>query len=232
MIFRQLFDRESSTYSYLLGDKTSREALLIDSVLESTEQTLLLLEQLGLTLKLAVDTHTHADHITGLGALRERTGCTTMMGSQSLAKCLSATFADGDQLAVGDIKLEVLYTPGHTDDSYSFYLPRADGGMLFSGDTLLIRGSGRTDFQNGSAEQQYQSLFNRLLQLPENTAVYPGHDYKGWLVSSIGEEKQHNPRLQVADQQAYVGLMSALSLPNPKLMDIAVPANQSCGAVR
>jgi len=231
MIFRQLFDRESSTYSYLLGDERTREALLIDPVVDSTEQNLALLEQLGLTLKLAVDTHTHADHITGLGALRERTGCATMMGSQSLANCLSKTFADGDQLTVGDIKLEVLYTPGHTDDSYSFYLPRTDGGMLFSGDTLLIRGSGRTDFQNGSAEQQYQSLFNRLLQLPENTAVYPGHDYKGWLVSSIGEEKRHNPRLQVADQHAYISLMSALKLPNPKLMDIAIPANQSCGAV-
>lgn len=232
MIFRQLFDRESSTYSYLLGDETSREALLIDPVLEQTEQNLALLRELGLTLKLALDTHTHADHITGLGELREHTGCTTMMGSQAVATCLSATFTDGDQVGVGDINLEVIYTPGHTDDSYSFYLPRTEGGMLFSGDTLLIRGTGRTDFQNGSAEQQYNSLFNRLLQLPENTAVYPGHDYKGWTVSNIAEEKQHNPRLQVADQQAYISLMAALKLPNPKLMDIAVPANQSCGAIQ
>ena len=232
MIFRQLFDRESSTYSYLLGDETSREALLIDPVLEQTEQNLALLRELGLTLKLALDTHTHADHITGLGELREHTGCTTMMGSQAVATCLSATFTDGDQVGVGDINLEVIYTPGHTADSYSFYLPRTEGGMLFSGDTLLIRGTGRTDFQNGSAEQQYNSLFNRLLQLPENTAVYPGHDYKGWTVSNIAEEKQHNPRLQVADQQAYISLMAALKLPNPKLMDIAVPANQSCGAIQ
>ena len=229
MIFRQLFDQESSTYSYLLGDQASGEALLIDPVLDSTEQNLLLLKQLGLSLKIAVDTHTHADHITGLGKLRERTGCTTMMGTQSLATCLSDTFADGDKISVGTIELEVIYSPGHTDDSYSFYLPQHDGGMLFSGDTLLIRGTGRTDFQNGSAEEQYQSLFNRLLQLPENTAVYPGHDYKGWTLSSIGEEKQHNPRLQVSSQQAYIDLMAALKLPNPKLMDIAVPANQSCG---
>jgi sulfur dioxygenase len=232
MIFRQLFDRESSTYSYLLGDETSREALLIDPVLEHTEQNLALLRELGLTLKLALDTHTHADHITGLGELREHTGCNTMMGSQAVATCLSATFADGDQVGVGGINLEVIYTPGHTDDSYSFYLPRSEhGSMLFSGDTLLIRGTGRTDFQNGSAEQQYNSLFNRLLQLPDDTAVYPGHDYKGWTVSDIAEEKQHNPRLQVADQQAYISLMAALKLPNPKLMDIAVPANQSCGAI-
>jgi len=233
MIFRQLFDRESSTYSYLLGDEISREALLIDPVLEQTDQNLALLRELGLTLKLALDTHTHADHITGLGELREQTGCTTMMGSQAVATCLSATFADGDQVGVDGINLEVIYTPGHTDDSYSFYLPKSEhGGMLFSGDTLLIRGTGRTDFQNGSAEQQYNSLFNRLLQLPEETAVYPGHDYKGWTVSNIAEEKQHNPRLQVADQQAYISLMAALKLPNPKLMDIAVPANQSCGAIK
>lgn len=229
MIFRQLFDPESSTYSYLLGDEKTKTAILIDAVLSSTEQTLLLLDQLDLKLSIAIDTHTHADHITGLGALRDRTGCTTMMGTQAVADCLSATFKDGDQIAVGNIKLETIYTPGHTDDSYSFYLPTDNGGMLFSGDTLLIRGTGRTDLQNGNAKQQYHSLFNRLLKLPNNCAVYPAHDYKGWTVSSIAEEKRNNPRLQVSNKADYISLMDSLNLPNPTMMDVAVPANQACG---
>jgi glyoxylase-like metal-dependent hydrolase (beta-lactamase superfamily II) len=233
MIFRQLFDPDSSTYSYLIGDETSRNALLIDSVLEHAEQTLELIEQLDLNLVLAIDTHTHADHITGLGALRDATGCKTMMGKESLAGCLSDTFADGDQLKFGNLSIEVIYSPGHTDDSYSFYLPESISDnpqpILFSGDTLLIRGTGRTDFQNGSPEQQYNSLFSRLLQLPDNTLVYPAHDYKGWMVSSLSEEKQHNPRLQVKGREDYVELMKSLHLPNPRMMDIAVPANRSCG---
>jgi sulfur dioxygenase len=235
MLFRQLFDPESSTYSYLIGDKSSGEALLIDSVLERTEQTLQLIKQLNLNLTLAIDTHTHADHITGLGALRDVTGCKTMMGSESLANCLSDTFIDGQRLRVGNLFIEVIYTPGHTEDSYSFYLPESKSDnhqpMLFSGDTLLIRGTGRTDFQNGSAEDQYNSLFNRLLKLPDNTLVYPAHDYKGWMVSSISEEKRHNPRLQVTSREEYIALMNSLDLPNPKMMDIAVPANQSCGDI-
>jgi sulfur dioxygenase len=235
MIFRQLFDPDSSTYSYLIGDQSTRKALLIDSVLERTDQTLQLLKQLNLNLCLAIDTHTHADHITGLGALRDATGCTTMMGQESMADCLSGTFSDGDQLAVGELSIEAIYSPGHTDDSYSFYLPAALSGdhpaMLFSGDTLLIRGTGRTDFQNGSAEKQYHSLFNRLLQLPDETLVYPAHDYKGWMVSSIGEEKRHNSRLQVKTAAAYIAIMAELNLPNPAMMDVAVPANQSCGNV-
>jgi glyoxylase-like metal-dependent hydrolase (beta-lactamase superfamily II) len=229
MIFRQLFDPESSTYSYLLGDENTREAILIDSVLGSTDQTLMLLEQLDLRLYVALDTHTHADHITGLGALRDRTGCITMMGEQAVASCLTANFKDGDQITAGNIKLEVIYSPGHTDDSYSFYLPNETGGMLFSGDTLLIRGTGRTDFQNGDARQQYNSLFNRLLKLQDSCTVHPGHDYKGWALSTIGEEKRYNPRLQIANQGEYVDLMDSLDLPSPKLMDVAVPANQACG---
>jgi len=233
MIFRQLFDSDSSTYSYLIGDEASGEAVLIDSVLERTEHTLQLIEQLGLNLALAIDTHTHADHITGLGALRDATGCKTMMGRESLADCLSDTFADGDQLKFGNLYVEVIYSPGHTDDSYSFYLPQSQSDnnqpMLFSGDTLLIRGTGRTDFQNGNAGHQYTSLFNRLLILPDNTLVYPAHDYKGWTVSSIHEEKKHNPRLQVTNREDYIVLMDSLDLPNPKMMDIAVPANRSCG---
>ena len=229
MIFRQLFDPESSTYSYLLGDEVTRQAILIDSVLGSTDQTLMLLEQLDLRLSVALDTHTHADHITGLGALRDRTGCITMMGEQAVASCLTANFKDGDQITAGNIKLEVIYSPGHTDDSYSFYMPNETGGMLFSGDTLLIRGTGRTDFQNGDARQQYNSLFNRLLKLQDSCTVHPGHDYRGWALSTIGEEKRYNPRLQIANQGEYVNLMDSLDLPSPKLMDVAVPANQACG---
>ena len=229
MIFRQLFDPQSSTYSYLLGDEETRQAILIDSVLASTDQTLMLLEQLDLRLSIALDTHTHADHITGLGALRDRTGCITMMGEQAVASCLTATFKDGDQITAGNINLEVIYSPGHTDDSYSFYLPSESGGMLFSGDTLLIRGTGRTDFQNGDARQQYNSLFNRLLKLPDSCTVHPGHDYRGWTLSTIGEEKRNNPRLQIVNQGEYVDLMDSLDLPSPKLMDVAVPANQACG---
>jgi sulfur dioxygenase len=235
MIFRQIFDPDSSTYSYLIGDNSSREALLIDSVLERTEQNLQLIQQLDLNLVLAIDTHTHADHVTGLGALRDATGCKTMMGRESLADCLSDTFIDGQQLKFGNLHIEVIYSPGHTDDSYSFYFPESKSdnrqAMLFSGDTLLIRGTGRTDFQNGNAKQQYNSLFNRLLNLPDNTLVYPAHDYKGWMVSSISEEKKHNPRLQVKGLDEYVELMNSLDLPNPKMMDIAVPANQSCGDI-
>jgi glyoxylase-like metal-dependent hydrolase (beta-lactamase superfamily II) len=227
MIFRQLFHSESSTYTYLLGDEVTRESLLIDPVLEKTQETLELIYQLGLTLVLAIDTHTHADHITGLGMLREQTGCKTMMGRQSLADCLSATFIHGDEINIGDINLKVIYSPGHTDDSYSFYAPKHD--MLFSGDTLLIRGTGRTDFQNGDAHAQYHSLYERLLTLPEDTTLYPGHDYKGWTSSTLKEEKQHNPRLQLADKRSYVDFMLNLQLPSPELMDIAVPANQSCG---
>jgi glyoxylase-like metal-dependent hydrolase (beta-lactamase superfamily II) len=189
----------------------------------------MLLEQLDLRLSVALDTHTHADHITGLGALRDRTGCITMMGEQAVASCLTANFKDGDQITAGNIKLEVIYSPGHTDDSYSFYLPNETGGMLFSGDTLLIRGTGRTDFQNGDARQQYNSLFNRLLKLQDSCTVHPGHDYKGWALSTIGEEKRYNPRLQIANQGEYVDLMDSLDLPSPKLMDVAVPANQACG---
>lgn len=227
MIFRQLFDHESSTYTYLLGDANSGEALLIDPVIANTDSYLSLLQQLSLTLKLCVDTHTHADHITALGALRERTGCMTMMGEQAMADCVSQSFAHLDQIEVGNIKLQVLYTPGHTDDSYSFYVP--DAAMLFTGDTLLIRGTGRTDFQNGDALAQYHSLHELLLKLPEHTEVYPAHDYKGWSKSSIREERQHNPRLQVSSAEDYAAIMAARKLPNPKLMDIAVPANQACG---
>jgi len=229
MIFRQLFERESSTYTYLIGCDLTRQAVLIDTVKSEVDSYLKLLQELNLTLVYVLDTHTHADHITGAGALRDATGASTLLGEEAHSACVSKAMRHGELINIGQLVLEALHTPGHTDDSYSFILE--DKGQLyaFTGDTLLIRGTGRTDFQNGSADDQYTSLFEHLLKLPDNTWVYPGHDYKGWTVSTIGEEKAHNPRLQVKNRAAYVELMNHLDLPNPKLMDIAVPANRACG---
>lgn len=225
MLFRQLFDAESSTYTYLLAARPGGEALLIDPVLGQLNAYLQLIEQLELRLVVALDTHTHADHVTALGALRESTACQTRMGEQSAAECVSARFRDGERIAVDGVELRALHTPGHTDDSYSFVMT----DRVFTGDTLLIRGSGRTDFQNGDAHAAWDSLFNKLLRLPDPTRVYPGHDYRGWTVSSIGEERRWNPRLQVRNAEEYAARMAALKLPTPKLMDIAIPANRACG---
>lgn len=225
MIFRQLFDRTSSTYTYLLAERKGGEALLIDPVLENAGQYVRLLNELDVKLVLAVDTHIHADHVTALGSLRNQTGCATAMGEKTGAECVSVRFREGEKLSVDNLHLDILYTPGHTDDSYSFVLP----DRVFTGDTLLIRGTGRTDFQNGDPAAQYDSLFGKLLRLPETTIVYPAHDYNGMTASTIGEELRHNPRLQVASKQAYIDQMNALDLDDPRLMDIAVPANRSCG---
>ncbi|MES9862936.1 MAG: MBL fold metallo-hydrolase [Candidatus Thiodiazotropha sp. LLP2] len=225
MIFRQLYDHESSTYTYLLAERMGGEALLIDPVISNVEQYIQLVNEMDLKLVMAVDTHIHADHVTGLGSLRESTGCVSAMGEMANADCVSLYFKEGEKLKVDNLHLDILYTPGHTDDSYSFVLP----DRVFTGDTLLIRGSGRTDFQNGDPSAQYESLFNKLLKLPEKTLVYPAHDYHGMTVSTIWEEKQYNPRLQVPDKQAYVDLMNSLKLDNPRMMDIAVPANRKCG---
>jgi len=225
MIFRQLFDHTSHTYTYLVAERRGGEALLIDPVLENAEQYVRLVEELDLQLVMAVDTHIHADHITALGALRERTGCASAMGDMTRTECVSIHFHEGEKLCIDKLHLDILYTPGHTDDSYSFLLP----DRVFTGDTLLIRGTGRTDFQNGDPAAQYDSLFGKLLTLPEDTLVYPAHDYNGMTASSIGEEKQYNPRLQINSKQDYIDLMNGLELDNPKLMDIAVPANRVCG---
>src|ERR1700675_282568 len=225
MIFRQLFDSVSSTYSYLLASRRGGEALIIDPVLEKVDRYIQLVNDLDLKLVKAVDTHLHADHITGLGALRDRTHCITVMGEQSKVDVVSMRLAEGDKLTIEGIALDVLYTPGHTDDSYSFRM--AD--RVFTGDTLLIRGTGRTDFQNGDPRAQYESLFGKLLKLPDETLVFPAHDYKGATVSTIGEEKRFNPRLKVKSIDEYVDLMSNLKLPNPKMMDVAVPANMHVG---
>ncbi|CAA0121324.1 Beta-lactamase hydrolase-like protein [Halioglobus japonicus] len=229
MIFRQLFERESSTYTYLLGDEASREAVLIDPVNTEIELYMRLLNELGLRLVVALDTHVHADHITALGELRKRTACTTMVGFSGEVDCASEGLEDGKIIKVGDIVIDVLYTPGHTDDSFSFLVNDNATKFLFSGDTLLIRGTGRTDFQNGDPAQLYASLHNKLLSLPDDTRVYPAHDYKGWTMSTIGEEKRTNPRLEPATEAAFIELMNNLNLPNPKMMDVAVPANRACG---
>lgn len=225
MIFRQLFDSTSSTYTYLLASRKGGEALIIDPVLEKVDRYIQLLRDLDLKLIKAVDTHVHADHITGLGALRDLTHCITVMGEQSGVDVVSMRVSDGDRIDIEGLSLDVLYTPGHTDDSYSFILP----DRVFTGDTLLIRGTGRTDFQNGDPRAQYDSIFNRLLKLPDQTLIYPAHDYKGDTVSTIGEEKTCNPRLQVKSIDQYVDLMNNLHLPNPKMMDVAVPANLHMG---
>src|SRR5215813_3274420 len=225
MIFRQLFDSVSGTYTYLLASRRGGEALIIDPVLEKVERYLQLIKELDLQLVKAVDTHMHADHVTGLGVLRDRTQCITVMGEQTRADVVSMRVAEGDKLEIDGVDLDVIYTPGHTDDSYSFVM----GDRVFTGDTLLIRGTGRTDFQNGDPRQQYDSIFNKLLRLPDETLVFPAHDYKGDTVSTIGEERRCNPRLQVKSIDAYVQLMNSLNLPNPKMMDVAVPANMHVG---
>lgn len=227
MLFRQLFDKESSTYTYLLASRQGGEALLVDPVLDQADMYLQLIEELDLRLVLAVDTHTHADHITALGKLRDSSTCATMIGAQSRADCASAKFKDNEVISIDGVKMRALYTPGHTDDSYSFVMD----DRVFTGDALLIRGTGRTDFQNGDPRAAYDSLFNKLLQLPDDTLVYPAHDYKGWTVSTIGEERRNNPRLQVQSVEEYVEIMNNLKLPNPKLMDVAVPANVRCGRI-
>lgn len=225
MIFRQLFDHASFTYTYLIGSRKGGEALIIDPVLEKVDHYLQLFEQLDLKLVKAIDTHLHADHITGLGALRDKTHCITMMGEKSKVDVVSMRVADGDKVGIEGISLQAIYTPGHTDDSYCFVME----DRVFTGDTLFIRGTGRTDFQNGDARAQYDSIFKRLLGLPDDTLVYPGHDYKGDTVSSIGEERAYNPRLQVSSADEYAALMNALNLPNPRMMDVAVPANLHVG---
>ena len=225
MIFRQFFDHPSSTYTYLISSGKGREALIIDPVLEKSDQYIQLLKQLELKLVKVIDTHIHADHISGLSDLRDKTKCITLMGEHAPADVVSMTVKDNETINIENIELISLYTPGHTDDSYSFLMK----DRIFTGDTLLIKGTGRTDFQNGNPYDQYNSLFERILKLPEDTFIYPAHDYKGENVSTIGEEKNYNPRLQVTSSQEYANIMNNLNLDDPKLMDIAIPINKSKG---
>ncbi len=227
MLFRQLFDSESSTYTYLIAADYGRDAVIIDPVKNRVRQYIELIEQLDLKLVAALDTHLHADHITAIGELSQKLNCPSMMGKQSQAECVSKRFIDDDILRFDGFELTVLYTPGHTDDSYCFLM----NDRVFTGDTFLIRGTGRTDFQHGDPGSQYDSLFTRLLRLPDKILVYPGHDYNGMTVSTIGEEKKFNPRLQVKSRDEYIALMNGLNLANPEMMDIAVPANKKCGLI-
>ena len=221
MIFEQLFDNKSSTYTYVISSGEGREALIIDPVIEHTEEYLKILEKLKLKLVKVIDTHIHADHITGLNELSKRTNCTKIMGEQSKSEVVDIKIKEDDKIEIDKIGIKAIYTPGHTDCSYSFLMK----DRIFTGDTLLINGTGRTDFQNGSAKTQYDSLFNKILKLPEKTLVYPAHDYNGKKFSTIGDEKNNNPRLQVANVEEYIEIMNNLNLANPKMMDIAVPAN-------
>lgn len=225
MIFRQLFDFESSTYTYLLASRKGGEAVIIDPVDAHTAMYLSIIEQLNLKLVYAMDTHTHADHITALGSLREVTSCTTVMGAHSRAECVDLKITENEVINVDGLKLIAMYTPGHTSESFSFVMD----DRVFTGDVLLYRGTGRTDFQGGDPRQSWDSIVNKLFRLPDDTLVYAAHDYKGWTSSSVAEEKQYNPRLAGKTESEYVAIMNSLDLPNPKLMDIAVPANLACG---
>lgn len=229
MIFRQMFDQSTWTYTYLLADCEGGKALIIDPVLEKMEKYQQLIAELDLQLAYAIDTHVHADHVTALAALREVYQCETVHGETSKAQGITKRVTDREMIHLDTLYLETIYTPGHTEDSYCFLLRTPFKDYLFSGDTLLIRGTGRTDFQNGCAEQQYQSLVNKILCLSDNTLVYPGHDYRGLTVSTIGEEKRFNPRLQVESSEEYVRLMGHLKLSEPRMMHVAVPANLQGG---
>ena len=226
MIFKQFFDIVSSTYTYLIASKKGREALIIDPVLENIETYIKLLKELDLKLVKVIDTHIHADHITGASELNKETNCSTIMGEHTPAESVQIKVKEGEIIKIDGLKIKAIYTPGHTSDSYSFLM----NNLLFSGDTLLINGTGRTDFQNGNSKDAYDSIFNKLLTLPEETLLYPGHDYNGKKMSTIGNEKKFNPRLQVNSENEYEEIMNNLNLPKPKLMDINVPRNIKLGA--
>jgi glyoxylase-like metal-dependent hydrolase (beta-lactamase superfamily II) len=221
MIFEQLFDTKSSTYTYIISSGKGREALIIDPVIEHTNEYIKVLKNLDLKLVKVIDTHIHADHITALNELNKKTNCTRIMGEKSKSEVIDLRIKDGETIKVESIELKAIYTPGHTDCSYSYLM----NNRVFTGDTLLINGTGRTDFQNGSSQDAYDSLFNKLLKLPEKTLVYPAHDYNGKKNSTIENEKNNNPRLQVNSKEEYAEIMNNLNLENPIMMDVAVPAN-------
>ena len=226
MIFKQVFDTKTSTYTYLIASAKGREAVIIDPVLENVEDYISLLRELDLKLVKVIDTHIHADHITGASKLKQVTNCTTIMGEHTPADTVEIKVKDSEIIDIDNLKIRSMYTPGHTSDSYSFLLDN----YLFTGDTLLINGTGRTDFQNGSSKDAYNSLFNNLLKLPEETLVYPGHDYNGKFSSTIGNEKKFNPRLQVKSIDEYVDIMSKLNLAKPKMIETNISRNIKLGA--
>ena len=226
MIFKQAFDKKTSTFTYIIASAKGREAVIIDPVIENVDNYIKLLEELDLKLVKVIDTHIHADHVTGASKLKEATNCATLMGEHTPAETVEIKVKDNEIIDIDNLKIKSLYTPGHTSDSYSFLL----NNYLFTGDTLLINGTGRTDFQNGSSEDAYNSLFNKILKLPEETLVYPGHDYNGKFSSTIGNEKKFNPRLQVISVNEYVDIMSNLNLSKPKLIESNVSRNIKLGA--
>tara|TARA_B110000027_G_scaffold109834_1_gene117466 strand:+ start:55 stop:738 length:684 start_codon:yes stop_codon:yes gene_type:complete len=226
MIFKQLFDKTSSTYTYMIASKHGREALIIDPVIENIETYINLLKEFDLKLVKVIDTHIHADHVTGASLLNKRTNCATIMGEHTPSDTVEIKVKEGEIIKVDKLEIKAIYTPGHTSDSYSFLM----NNFLFSGDTLLINGTGRTDFQNGNAKDAYNSIFNKLLKLPERTLLYPAHDYNGEKMSTIGREKKFNPRLQIANESEYVEIMNNLNLPKPRSMDTNVARNIKLGA--
>ena len=225
MIFKQLFDTKSSTYTYLIASAKGREAIIIDPVLENVDEYIIHLKELDLKLVKVIDTHIHADHITGASKLKINTNCTTIMGENSPAETVDIKLKDDGIIGIDQLKIRAMFTPGHTSDSYSFLM----NNYLFSGDTLLINGTGRTDFQNGSSKDAYYSLFHKLLKLPEETILYPGHDYNGKKSSTIGKEKEYNPRLQVENVDQYIEIMSNLNLSKPKMIDHNISRNLKLG---
>ena len=226
MIFKQAFDQKTSTFTYIIASAKGREAVIIDPVIENVNEYIKLLEELNLQLVKVIDTHIHADHVTGASKLKQETNCTTLMGEHTPAETVEIKVKDNEIINIDDLKIKSLYTPGHTSDSYSFLL----NNYLFTGDTLLINGTGRTDFQNGSSKDAYNSLFNNLLKLPEETLIYPGHDYNGKFSSTIGSEKKFNPRLQVKSVDEYVDIMSKLNLTKPKMIEKNISRNIQLGA--
>ena len=226
LLFRQLFDRESSTYTYLIADSNNHQAILVDPVLERVSRDLQLISELNLTLRYCLETHIHADHITGTGKLRELTGCWGIVPENARAECANYHIQDGETLNVGEITVKAIATLGHTDSHMAYLVNET---RLLTGDALFIRGCGRTDFQNGDPAILYDSVTQKLFTLPNATLVYPAHDYRGQTVSTIGEEKQYNPRFANKDRPSFIQLMNSLNLPHPKKMMEAVPANQQCG---
>ena len=226
MIFKQLFDSKSSTYTYLISSGNGREALIIDPVLENVNKYIDVLKELNLKLVKVIDTHIHADHVTGASKLKDITKCSTIMGDNTPAESVEIKVKDDEYIKLDNLKIRAMYTPGHTSDSYSFLMDN----YLFSGDTLLINGTGRTDFQNGNAKDAYNSIFNKLLKLPEETLLYPAHDYKGEKVSTIGKEKKQNPRLQVNSVDEYIEIMNNLNLKKPAEIESNVARNIKLGA--
>ncbi len=226
MFFRQLFDQDTWTYTYLVADSSTKEAVLIDPVLEQVERDSQLLQELSLTLRFCLETHIHADHITGTGKLRELTGCKGIVPENATAACADRHVKDGEILQVGSLEIKAIETHGHTDSHMAYLVNQTH---LFTGDALFIRGCGRTDFQNGDAGTLYDHVTQRLFTLPDHTLVYPAHDYKGHTVSTIGEEKRFNPRFVGKDRNSFIEFMNNLNLPYPKKMMEAVPANEECG---